>query len=138
MQPHLYWFILAFACLIVEMTTGTFYFLALSISLAMGGLAAQVGFYLPEQFAVAGVFAVISTMLLWRMKKTRRAAPDPGLDAGQPVKVLAWKEDGGARVHYRGAEWDAETESPDAPREGTFYIKAIQGSKLILTQEKPQ
>jgi len=60
------------------------------------------------------------------------------LDIGQSVRVISWREDGVARVHYRGTEWDAELESSNTPRDGVLYIKAIQGSKLILTPYKPQ
>ena len=55
---------------------------------------------------------------------------------GQSVRVISWLEDGIARVHYRGTEWDAELESSSVPRDGVLYIKAIQGSKLILTRYK--
>jgi membrane protein implicated in regulation of membrane protease activity len=136
MEAYVYWFVLAFIFLVVEMATGTFYFLALSIAMALGGLAAQVGLGLAIQLAAAGGFAVIGTMGLRYLKKSRRTMPDLGPDIGQTVKVLAWNEDGSARVHYRGAEWDAEPESTGMARDGMLYIKAIQGSKLILTQHK--
>jgi len=138
MEAYIYWFVLAFIFLVVEMSTGTFYFLALSIAMALGGLAAQVGLGLELQLAVSGVFAVVGTLGLRHLKKSRRAAPDIGLDIGQQVKVLTWNEDGSARVHYRGAEWDAEPESAGTARDALLYIKAIQGSKLILTQHKPK
>jgi membrane protein implicated in regulation of membrane protease activity len=138
MEAYVYWFVLAFIFLVVEMSTGTFYFLALSIAMALGGVASQVGLGLQVQFAVSGGFAVIGTLGLRYFKKTNRSAPDIGLDIGQQVKVLSWNEDGSARVHYRGAEWDAEPESGNTARDAMLYIKAIQGSKLILTQHKPK
>jgi len=138
MEAYIYWFMLAFIFLVVEMSTGTFYFLALSIAMALGGLAAQVGLGLELQLAVSGVFAVVGTLGLRHLKKSRRAAPDIGLDIGQEVRVLTWNEDGSARVHYRGAECDAEPESAATARDALLYIKAIQGSKLILTQHKPK
>jgi membrane protein implicated in regulation of membrane protease activity len=138
MEAYVYWFVLAFIFLVVEMSTGTFYFLALSIAMALGGLAAQVGLGLQVQLAVSGVFSVVGTLGLRYLKKSQRAAPDMGLDIGQQVKVLTWNEDGSARVHYRGAEWDAEPESSGTARDALLYIKAIQGSKLILTQHKPK
>jgi len=49
MEAYIYWFVLAFIFLVVEMSTGTFYFLALSIAMALGGLAAQVGLGLELQ-----------------------------------------------------------------------------------------
>ncbi len=138
MAAHVYWFVLAFVFLVVEMTTGTFYFLALSIAMALAGLAAQVGLELAVQIGVAALFAVAGTLLLRHLKKGRGEPPAVNPDLGQAVRVLTWNEDGTARVHYRGAEWDAEPESPDTPRAGTLYIKAMQGSKLILTRHKPE
>jgi len=139
MAPYISWFILALLLLGLEMATGTFYMLVLSLAAALGGVAALAGLELAMQLALVGVAAVVGTVIL---RRTRGAHPDDkgneGFDIGQPVRVLSWKDDGTARVHYRGADWDAAPESADMPREGVFYIKATQGSKLILSQHKPQ
>ena len=136
MEVYVYWFVLAFILLVAEMSTGTFYFLALSAAAALGGVAAQMGMGVTAQFSLAGAAAVAGTLSLRYLRKGRTAMPDAGLDIGQPVKVLAWHEDGSARVHYRGTEWDAGPESPDTPHDTTLYISSIEGSKLILTQHK--
>jgi membrane protein implicated in regulation of membrane protease activity len=138
MAPYAYWLILALILLGLEMVTGTFYVLVVSIAAALGGLAAWAGAEMVWQLVLAGVAAVIGTLILRRSKITRK--PDPNndsFDIGQPVRVIKWNEDGTVRVHYRGAEWDAEPESAVLTRDVTLYIKAIQGSKLILTQVKP-
>lgn len=138
MAPYIYWIILALVLLGVEMATGTFYMLVLSLAMALGGVLALAGLALPLQMTLVGLAAVIGTALLRRVRSGRPDnAKHDSLDVGQSVRVLAWKEDGTARVHYRGADWDAEPESADMPRDGVFYIKATQGSKLILTQHKP-
>lgn len=138
MAPYIYWFVLSLVLLGLEMATGTFYMLVLSLAVAIGGLAALAGLGLAMQLTLVGVAAVVGTVIL---RRTRRARPDDksneGFDIGQPVKVLSWNADGTARVYYRGADWDAEPESGDTPREGVLYIKATQGSKLILSQHKP-
>jgi membrane protein implicated in regulation of membrane protease activity len=139
MEPYVYWFVLALVLLGVEMATGTFYILVLSIAVALGGVAALAGFEQTMQMALTGVAAVIGTVILRRMKGARpQAAGSNSLDIGQAVKVVVWNADGTARVQYRGAEWDAELESADTSREAMLYIKAMQGSKLILTQHKPK
>lgn len=138
MQMAYYWFVLAFILLMVEMFTGTFYFLAASLAMALGGVAAQLGLALPVQFAVAAVATVAGVLAMRQIKKGRGVPPDLSLDIGQSVKVLAWHDDGSARVHYRGAEWDAETADTDTPRQETLYIQSVQGNKLILTRHKPQ
>jgi len=138
MAPYIYWFILALVLLGLEMASGTFYMLVLACAVALGGVAALAGLGMTMQLSVAGVAAVIGTLVLRRVKGARPVGADNvNPDIGQPVRVLTWNADGTARVHYRGAEWDAELESAQTAREGTLYIKAIQGSKLILTQHKP-
>jgi membrane protein implicated in regulation of membrane protease activity len=138
MASYIYWFMLALLLLGLEMATGTFYMLVLSLAVALGGVAALAGMELAMQLTLVGVAAVAGTVILRRTRSARPdAASNSSLDIGQPVQVVAWNADGTARVHYRGADWDAELESGDMPREGVLYIKATQGSKLILTQHKP-
>ena len=137
MEAYVFWFVLAAVFLAVEVATGTFYFLVLSVAAVIGGLLAMSGLGIALQYAIPAVLAVAGTMLVRQMKKSQRAVPDMSLDAGQPVKVVAWNADGSARVQYRGAEWDAEPESTGMPHEGAHYIKAMLGNKLIITQHKP-
>ncbi len=138
MAPYTYWFILALILLGLEMMSGTFYMLVLSIAVGLGGVAAWAGLELVWQLTSAGAAAVIGTLILRRSKATRTAdANTDSLDIGQTVRVISWNEDGTARVHYRGAEWDAQPENTVTSRDAVFYIKAVQGSKLILTQQKP-
>ncbi len=138
MEAYVFWFTLAAVFLGVEVATGTFYFLVLSLAAVIGGILAMSGLSITLQYAIPAVLAVAGTMLVRQRHKSLKAVPDIGLDIGQPVKVLVWHEDGSARVHYRGAEWDAEPESDDTPRSGTLYIKALHGSRLVLTAHKPK
>jgi membrane protein implicated in regulation of membrane protease activity len=138
MAPYIYWFMLALLLLGLEMATGTFYMVVLSVAASIGGIAALTGLDMTLQITLAGVAAVAGTVTLRRMRSARPDdAGNPSFDIGQPVQVVAWNDDGTARVRYRGADWDAEPESVDTPHEGTLYIKATQGSKLILSQHKP-
>lgn len=137
MASYVYWFLLALALLAMEMATGTFYLLVLSIAVAVGGMAALLNASMPWQLVLSALAVIAGTIIVRRWKTTQ--AVDTGsadLDAGQPVQILKWHENGSARVFYRGAEWDAEPESADMPRDGAFCIKAIRGSRLILTHCK--
>lgn len=137
MAPYIYWFLVALLLLMAEMATGTFYMLVLSIALAVGGAAALLGLNLPLQLTLSGAAGFIGIMLLRRMKSVGvTAKTDQNLDVGQTVHVITWHEDGTARVHFRGAEWDAELESNASSRSNTMYIKAMRGSILILTEHK--
>lgn len=139
MALYIYWFVMALALLGLEMVTGTFYILVLAIAVAIGGVAALLGLSQPMQITLAALAGIVGIVVLLRIKSTRPIdMVSQSLDTGQPVKLISWREDGSARVYYRGSEWDAEPESADMPRAGTFYIKAIRGSKLVLTQQKTQ
>ncbi len=137
MTSYVYWFLLALGLLMAEMATGTFYMLVLSIALAVGGVAALLGLGEPLQLTLSAAAGITGIIFLRRAKAARPAkAASQNLDIGQPVQVIAWRDDGTARVYFRGAEWDAEPESADTPRATTLYIKAMRGSTLILTQHK--
>ena len=138
MAIYVYWFLLALILVGLEMATGTFYLLVVAIAMAIGGTAALLGLGFTLQLALAALAGVAGIVLLRRWKGgSSTDAASQSLDTGQPVKVLTWRDDGTARVFYRGAEWDAELEDDSIPHEGVFYIKAIRGSVLILTNRKP-
>lgn len=137
MEIYIYWFLLALVLVGLEIASGTFYLLVIAVALAVGGATALLGAALVWQFVCSAVTGVAGTIMLRRWKSSRTSStPDTGLDIGLPVKVIKWNDNGTARVFYRGAEWDAELESADTPREGTLYIKAVQGSALVLTHNK--
>ena len=133
MEHYVYWFSIAVGLLIVEMATGTFYMLMLSLAFGAGGAVAFAGLDLPLQMLLGALVGVVGIFALRRVKTTTQVVQ--GLDIGQAVNVVVWHEDGTARVRYRGAEWDAELESSDLPHKDTLYIKEIHGSKLVLTHQ---
>lgn len=139
MEIYIYWFLLALALLGLEMATGTFYLLVVSIAMAVGGFAALLGVSLAWQLTLCALAVIAGTIILRRRKNVRvNEMGGASLDVGQPVQAVTWQENGSVRVFYRGAEWDAELESADMPRDGTLYIKAVRGSSLVLTHRKPQ
>jgi membrane protein implicated in regulation of membrane protease activity len=139
MAPYIYWFISALGLMALEMATGTFYMLMLGVAMGIGGVAALLGLSLPLQITLAALAGVIGTMILRRTRSMRPAeAANLSLDVGQPVQLISWHADGTARVSYRGAEWDAEPDAANMPHDGALYIKAIHGSKLVLTHQQPQ
>lgn len=139
MAPYVYWFLLALGLIMLELATGTFYMLVVGLAFAVGGFAAYFGLSFPTQLTLSGLAGVVGTLILRRMRRDKVSAePNQSLDIGQAVQSVVWQQNGSARVFYRGAEWVAEAESSDTPREGTLYIKALRGSTLILTQHKPK
>jgi membrane protein implicated in regulation of membrane protease activity len=139
MAEYIIWFLLGLALLAAEMATGTLYLLVFSIAFAVGGIAALLSASLPVQITLSAAAGVLGTMILQRLKITRpKSVDNQNLDIGQSVRVMHIREDGTLRVAYRGAEWDAELASADTPRDQALYIQSMQGSKLILSHQKPQ
>jgi len=137
MADYWIWWVLAAVLVGAELVTGTFYLLAVAIAFAIGGLCAVLGVSLPWQLVVAGVVAVVTTMAAHRWRQKRTVPQQASLDLGQSVKVLDWRDDGAARVFYRGTQWDAELAAPGAVRAETMYIVGTRGSTLLIADRRP-
>jgi len=143
MSGWIMWFIVAGILVIMEIFTGTFYLLMISFGLAAGGVAGLIGGDTSLQLIVAAVVGAISTYALRRshigspQKVEVARDPNAHLDIGKAVKVNDWLIDGSgkstARVMYRGAMWDVELEPHAVSKPGTFMIKELRGSCLIVT-----
>ncbi|MEC4719435.1 NfeD family protein [Noviherbaspirillum sp. CPCC 100848] len=143
MVDWMIWMLLAGGLVILEMFIGTFYLLMIAIGLASGALMALAGEPRGMQFLVAAVVGIVCTVVLrrsrWGRKSRSDAARDPNvnLDIGQAIEVSEWAPDHGlprrARVMYRGALWDVELEQGVPAVAGTFVIREIRGSRLIVS-----
>jgi membrane protein implicated in regulation of membrane protease activity len=132
------WWTLAAVLVGAELFTGTFYLLAVGGAFALGGIVAWLGGSTPVQMLSGGIFAVAGTFAAHQWRKRRAMpAPQPGLDVGQEVQVLAWHHNGTARVNYRGTQWDAAVASPADKRAQTMYIVDTRGSTLVIASGKP-
>lgn len=139
------WLVMAGLVVILEMFTGTFYLLMVSVGLAAGALAALLGMNPSVQTLAAAVVGVAATAVLRRSKIGRihrsDASRDPNvnMDIGQTISVQHWShQDGGkntARVSYRGAMWDIELASDATAQPGVFKIQEIRGSHLIVINQ---
>ena len=52
------------------------------------------------------------------------------------MRVLDWKPDGGARVSYRGTQWNAELADAGGTRQETMYIVGTRGSTLVIADRR--
>ncbi|WBS00715.1 NfeD family protein [Pseudoduganella sp. SL102] len=137
MADWIMWLIAAGVLVALELFSGTFYLLMIALGALAGALVAALRIDLPGQMLAAALVAVIATVLLRRRRRNQPAQvaasrnPDVNLDIGQPVQVPHW--DGHtARVMYRGALWDVEL-APGAPAAaGTYTIREVRGSTLIV------
>ena len=85
---------------------------------------------------MAGVVAVPATMVAHNWRGARVPPPTPSLDLGQSVRVIDWKDDGTARVNYRGTQWNAELADEGASRAETMYIVGTRGSTLVIADRR--
>lgn len=142
MTDWMVWFVLAGILVILEMFTGTFYLLTMAIGCGAGGLAAVVDANSTSQFLTAAIVGIIAIYTLRRSGLGRLSRsdatrdPNVNLDIGQTLFVDKWTmAEGGipaARVQYRGAMWDVELQHGSAANPGSFVIREVRGSHLVV------
>ncbi|MDO9284594.1 MAG: NfeD family protein [Aquabacterium sp.] len=132
------WWLATGALVVAELATGTFYLLMLALGAAAGALAAHAGAGLTGQIAAAALLGG-GAVVAWHLRRSRQPValpaalnPDVNLDIGGTVQVDHWQPDGSARVHYRGADWDARHAGTGLPTAGEHVIRAIEGTRLLL------
>lgn len=143
MADWMVWTMLAGGLVILEMFIGTFYLLMIAIGMGSGALVALAGEPWALQLLTAALVGIVCTVVLRRSRWGRLprsdAARDPNvnLDIGQTVEVGEWSADHGAprraRVMYRGAMWDVELEEGAPAVAGTFVIREVRGSRLVVS-----
>jgi len=141
MNAWMTWAVLAGVVVILELFSGTFYLLMISIGMIAGALFAFVGFGTSMQLIVAAVVGTVATIALhfskygWKGNVNAARDPNVNMDIGQFVEVPQWSDQGNgnytARVSYRGAMWDVELHHGNG-EPGKYVIQEVQGSKLIV------
>lgn len=132
------WWLLAGSVVAVELLTGTFYLLMLSIGLAAAALAAHAGVPLTAQIVTAAAVGG-GAVVAWHWAKRRRPG-DPSaradrsvnLDVGELVMIDAWDASGTAQVKYRGANWTAMHRSGVTPSIGMHRVAELVGNRLLV------
>lgn len=133
------WIAAAVILIGVEMFTGTFYLLVMSISCAAGALAAWLGAPLTLQIALAVLMAVAGAMLVWRRHKKHRAQEQPqdyNMEIGRTVVWQSSYPDGTWQVRYRGTQWQASPCHQGVDPQKTLVIVETQGNILLLDNIK--
>jgi membrane protein implicated in regulation of membrane protease activity len=137
------WWLAAGGLISVELITGTFYLLMISLGLIAAALAAHAGLPLPWQLGSAALVGC-GSVLAWRAYKQSQPAavlaqanPDVNMDVGETVHVDHWQDDNTCSVKYRGAHWDAALQKGQAARAGSYLIAEVVGNRLILKQPNP-
>ena len=137
MTEATFWWILSGVAVGVEMLTGTFYLLMLSIGLTAGAIGAHLGASLTQQILLAAVIGGAS-IVAWRSyKKTQPTPPasanhDVNLDIGELVQVEQWESSNNTHVKYHGAQWLVELAPGETAATGAYRIIEVIGSRLLV------
>lgn len=131
------WWVLAGAMVAIELLSGTFYLLMLSLGFVAAALAAHGGASVPIQLTIAAIIGGGAVIVLRAYRKKRSAKPaganrDANLDIGETVHVETWEPDGTSTVKYRGANWNVSLVSGATPSPGAHRIVEVVGSRLIV------
>jgi membrane protein implicated in regulation of membrane protease activity len=135
------WWVAAGIAVAVELATGTFYLLMLSLGFVAAALAAHVGSGSTAQIVAAAIVGGGATAAWhWKRAHAPRSAPaaqnrDVNLDIGERVEVSAWHADGTARVHYRGTTWTARLAPGAKAGPGAHRVAAVEGNWLVLAPD---
>ena len=132
------WWVFAGAAIAVELVTGTFYLLMLSMGLSAAAIAAYLGASVPVQLVVAALVGG-GAVVAWRgyKQKSPSALPasanhDVNMDVGATMQVDSWNPDGTSSVKYRGANWQVSLVPGATPAPGIHRIVEVVGSRLIV------
>lgn len=139
MQDTTLWWLLAGTLVGLEMVTGTFYLLMLSLGLVAGALAAHAGWSMIAQLSSAALIGSAAVSIFYLIKRPAAGAPSVrrlrslNLDIGEVVQVNGWLPDGSAQVHYRGAQWTViPAQSDQDLSAGPHRIIELQGNRLVV------
>lgn len=132
------WWVLTGAVIAVELVTGTFYLLMVSVGLAAAAMAAYLGASATVQVIVAAVVGG-GSVVAWRSYKQKQpsalpasANHDVNMDIGETVQIDAWEPSGTSTVKYRGANWSVSLIPGAMPSPGTHVIVEVVGSRLVV------
>ncbi len=133
-----FWWLLAGACVVLELVTGTFYLLMLALGFVAAALAAYLGLAMTGQVATAAI-AGGGAVAIWYAVRSARGRqtgastnPDMNLDIGETLAVESWNPDGTASVHYRGARWTVVQRAAQPPEAGLYRVVGVVGNRLMV------
>lgn len=141
-EPTLWW-IATGLVITLELLSGTFYLLMLSIGLACAALAAHAGASVSMQLTVAALVGGGAVVACYLVRKRTTETSNTGtnrdvnLDIGETLQVDSWKADGTTSVKYRGAQWSAVRAAGTLPSTGMHHIVEVRGSQLVLEKHQP-
>ncbi len=144
MDASNFWWIAAVVLVGLELATGTFYLLMLSLGMAAAALAAYFGVSSTMQIGIAAGVGTASAVALYAWRRSRGTASAVAdqsqntLDYGQSVAVTADALTAlGATVQYRGTQWQAQSDDGSPLNPGRYTITRVEGNHLIIAPSAP-
>jgi membrane protein implicated in regulation of membrane protease activity len=138
MSDSTLWWLLVGAFVALELFTGTFYLLMLSLGMVAAALAAHAGAGTAAQLVSAAVLGSVAVMALYWKKKRQPSDPSVrslrsvNLDVGEIIQVQEWLPDGSARVQYRGAQWTVVQRPGNETSTGAYRVTELVGNRLVV------
>ena len=136
------WLIGAVVLAGADILLGTIYLLIIAVAALAAFIFAVIGAGILFQLLAFAVFAIAGCVYLSYRKRKNSVSTDADhlqhINDGHSVEVKEWKENGKARVFYRGTVWDAKPEKGSPMVPGLWEIVGMSGNTLIikLKQEK--
>ena len=137
------WWLLMGSLIVLELLTGTFYLLMLSLGAGASAIAAQAHLT-PQSQMVLGALVGGLAVMVWHLYSKKHhfrvdsaRNEDLHLDIGETVQVLAWDNNRETLVKHRGAQWIALLAPGQTSSLGPHRIVEIVGSRLILEKLEP-
>ncbi|MDI1245838.1 MAG: NfeD family protein [Rhodoferax sp.] len=132
------WWLLAGGLIALELLTGTFYLLMLSLGVAGAAIAAHLGASVTVQLVVAALLGG-GFVVAWRSYKKQQppalpagANRDVNLDIGETLHIDGWDDDGTSTAKYRGATWTVSLRTGAVSGAGLYRIVEVIGSRLVV------
>lgn len=136
MLTNYMWLIIAAILIVIELNSGTFYLLMLSIASIAAWLAQQLG----ASFLIQGFVFFITSGLLVKVVhnyRRKRQLTEPknqasNLDTGAIITVYDWQNAIG-NTKYRGAHWQVVlNDISDIETDGAYQIIEIDSNRLSV------
>jgi membrane protein implicated in regulation of membrane protease activity len=138
MSDSTLWWLLVGAFVGLELFTGTFYLLMLSLGLVAAALAAHAGANTVVQLVSAALLGSVAVVALYWYRKRQpldpsvRSLRSVNLDVGEVIQVHEWLPDGTARVQYRGAQWTVIQRPGNETTAGAYRVTELVGNRLVV------
>ncbi len=131
------WLVFGIMIMFSEFATGTFYLLGIGLAFAYPAIASYADATTGMQLIALAAGTLVHVLIVMSLRKDKSSATTTNIhdDVGQRVEVIEWLDEGSARVNYRGTEWEADKAIAEMPSAAHGIIKAVQGSRLIITTE---